>query len=346
MSAASAQNNSVRRAHPIHRFFAWLEKSPLPSWAFYLLLLIVPGIYLQLQAWQGLPPSERTLDPFHIFSTIWLVEGLALAHFITSASKTLLDNYRPQLPYSDQRYQIERATFTTIPFGLGLFFNLIGAIVGYYTAVSFSNGFPGIDRGAPIYFAALYALAFSVAMMVFVLVLRQLALIGQFFRDTEKIKISSLSSIYAFSRYTAIVAIWIFFIGNVNAVFILPEVYENPISAGSVYFLIATALAVFYFPLRGINQRLVAEKEHLLEEVTLRIESTFARIHDAHDQSDFFQISGLRSMLSALKEERDMIETVPTWPWRPGTVTGLLSALFLPTILSIVSTLLESFLNL
>ena len=338
-------STDLTRPHPIQKFFAWLEASPLPSALFYLLLLFIPGIFLQMRAWSGLLPDERMLDPFLIFFFIWLVESMGLSHYITYESKNLLNAYQKQLPYSRDEFSVHLHNFSTLPLWSALLLNLLGILIGYFTAQSFSFGFPGVDRGMPLTFAITYALAFAFSMMSYGLIFRQLRMIRQFFRDTQKINISHLTSIYSFSRYTAIIAIWIFLITYVNAALLFPEVFENPLAASSIYFLIAFSLAIFYLPLRGMNQRLVVEKEKLLENVTSRIEKTFNRIHTADDKQDLSSIGALRSLLAALREEREMIESIPTWPWRPGTITGLLSALFLPTILGLVNRLLAAVLG-
>ena len=134
---------------------------------------------------------------------------------------------------------------------------------------------------------------------------------------------------------------WFFYL----VLLLMPQVYENPISAASIHLLMGVALIIFYLPLSGINKRLVAQKDQLLKGVTARTESTFERIQSAHDESVFSQIAGLRSMLSVLKDEREMVASIPSWPLWPGTVTGMLSALFLPTILGLVNRLLEGLLD-
>jgi hypothetical protein len=44
-----------------------------------------------------------------------------------------------------------------------------------------------------------------------------------------------------------------------------------------------------------------------------------------------------------LSEER-YIRTIPTWPWEPGALRGLLTALFLPLAIFAAQRLIEQFL--
>jgi hypothetical protein len=53
----------------------------------------------------------------------------------------------------------------------------------------------------------------------------------------------------------------------------------------------------------------------------------------------------MRTVLSALKEERETIEGLSTWPWRPGTFTRMLSAIFLPILLWLLREVLGRFLG-
>src|SRR3989337_944196 len=103
---------------------------------------------------------------------------------------------------------------------------------------------------------------------------------------------------------------------------------------------------MFYLPLSGVHRRLVSEKERLLQEANSRIASILDRIHSAaFEQQDYEGVAGMRAVYSTLKEAKETVQGLRTWPWRPGTLTGLLSALFLPIILPLVREILSMFLG-
>jgi hypothetical protein len=45
--------------------------------------------------------------------------------------------------------------------------------------------------------------------------------------------------------------------------------------------------------------------------------------------------------MSSLSLERDILSKLPTWPWQPGTLNLILSAVLLPIILWIAQQFLE-----
>lgn len=53
----------------------------------------------------------------------------------------------------------------------------------------------------------------------------------------------------------------------------------------------------------------------------------------------------MRSVLSALYEEKETIERLSTWIWRPGTFTRMLSAIFLPILLWLIREVIGRFLG-
>jgi predicted PurR-regulated permease PerM len=140
------------------------------------------------------------------------------------------------------------------------------------------------------------------------------------------------------SRYTATVGLIAF--AAILASFADPTAYASFSSAGTIaYFfvLIGLILLVFYLPLSGAHRRLVSEKDRLLQNVASNIATILARIHSAaFEQQDYQEVGGMRNVLSALREEQQAIQELSTWPWRRGTFTGLLSALFLPVVLLLI----------
>ncbi len=106
-------------------------------------------------------------------------------------------------------------------------------------------------------------------------------------------------------------------------------------------------MLMFYLPLTGMHQRLVHEKEKLIKEANDRINRILSDIHQAaFEEKDLAGISGLISVRSVLLDEKKRIEELSTWPWRPGTFRGLLSALLLPVVLSILRDAISGLLGL
>jgi hypothetical protein len=48
--------------------------------------------------------------------------------------------------------------------------------------------------------------------------------------------------------------------------------------------------------------------------------------------------------LNGLKAERDIVTSIPTWPWRPGTRISFLSAIVLPIIYFLIQLAIKTWL--
>ena len=74
------------------------------------------------------------------------------------------------------------------------------------------------------------------------------------------------------------------------------------------------------------------EKTRLLAESARRIEHALATLHEVGGgkaRSDFDPHHRLTSLI----EEESYLRKIPTWPWEPGTLTAVLTAVFLPLML-------------
>jgi hypothetical protein len=125
-----------------------------------------------------------------------------------------------------------------------------------------------------------------------------------------------------------------------------PTAYESQVVLVFSASLAPLILLMFYLPMSGVHRRLVAEKERLLQEVNSRIETILERIHlAAFERQDYADVGGMRTVFSTLREEKETLQGLRTWPWRPGTLTGLLSALVVPILLALLRELILALLR-
>ncbi|MFN2165846.1 MAG: hypothetical protein ACK2U9_06255, partial [Anaerolineae bacterium] len=115
----------------------------------------------------------------------------------------------------------------------------------------------------------------------------------------------------------------------------------NPVSIFGVSALLLLGVASFVLPLVGMHQRLTAEKDRLIAQVGSRLNATFALLHENVDRRELAQMDKINQALSSLKAERDMLEQLPTWPWRPETLRGFVTAVVLPLLVWTLTLLLE-----
>ena len=105
------------------------------------------------------------------------------------------------------------------------------------------------------------------------------------------------------------------------------------------------AAALFAVPLLGVRRLLVDEKERRIYESADRLEATIAKLHERVDSGNLEGWNDLNTAMAFLETERARLEKIPTWPWRPGTLRGMIAALSLPTVLWLVQRVLQRILG-
>lgn len=321
----------------IHAFDAWLDRLPFPPWAFFLFVFFVIGIAQHLVAWGGgwLAPGKFSL---HLGTAgYWLVAPLLIFHYALKGAAQALEEYHPLLNTTEEEYARLKYGFLTIPSAPGTVMFIIGVALGVISGFSDRAAAPAIDYVFPQLRIGIWMIATGLALPFLYQLIRQLQQITAFYAMHEDIDLFNLRPLYGFSRYTAVLGIALFLF---SALF--PELFD-PTTFASQFDLTMNVvstpliLLMFFLPLWGVHRRLSVEKDHLMEEVNTRIATIQKRIYKAaFEEQGYENVADMRMVLSTLMEEKQTIEGLRTWPWRPGTLTGLVSALLLPVLLMIV----------
>jgi hypothetical protein len=77
---------------------------------------------------------------------------------------------------------------------------------------------------------------------------------------------------------------------------------------------------------------MVEEKQRLLEDSARRIQSALAAFQSEPAPRAPAGVDPHRRLTSLIEEE-SYLHKIPTWPWEPGTLTAVLTAVFLPLML-------------
>jgi hypothetical protein len=326
-----------RRPYPpcfIHAFYAWLDRLPIPAWLSLSLLIPIIGVAQHLVAWRkgALAPGQFNFDL--ATAGYWLGIFLIGIYVLKGASRAL-DEYRPLLNVTEEEYARLKYRFVTIPSGPGTLFFLLGAALGAGAGFSDMAVAPSIDYVFPQLRIGIWMLGSAGTFLFGYQVIRQLRQIGAFYAMPERIDLFNVRPLYGFSRYTAAVGIMLFTSMALST--LDPTAYESRVVFLFSVALVPLILLMFYLPLAGVHRRLVSEKDRLLQEANSRIATILNRIHSAaFEQQAYEDVGGMRTVFSTLREEKETVQGLSTWPWRPGTLTGLLSALFLPIILALL----------
>jgi hypothetical protein len=190
--------------------------------------------------------------------------------------------------------------------------------------------------------------------LIFVLVYqswRQLRIVGGIHSGATRVDLFRPAPLYAFSVFTSRAAI---VIALVIIVPTLVAVADAPVttSTGALWLWVpwvaigtVVAALVFALPLSGMQRRIIAEKRRLQWEAGQRLEATIAAIHQAVDRGEIVEAGKMDDTLHALLAERELVEKLPTLPWRPGTLGALVSAILLPLGLFLVQRVLGQLLG-
>ena len=185
-------------------------------------------------------------------------------------------------------------------------------------------------------------LSIAVAGVVLVSILRQLAAVSRLHR-LATVDLFDPGPAHAFARLTSATAIGIMLATAI--VLADPAAASDTILFGlQAGALLLIAAAAFGLPLRGMHDRLAAEKAALLRAVNGRIKATTGRVHAAVDADDRAAGAGLHDSLASLISERELITKLSPWPWSAGTIRGLGSAFVVPIVVWAITRALERYL--
>jgi hypothetical protein len=161
----------------------------------------------------------------------------------------------------------------------------------------------------------------------------QLGVISRIYGRHTRLRLLHLGPLYTFSRVTQRTAIGVLvfvyvFLSTASGFRGQPALL---VASGVLFATIAAV--IFAWPLVGVHRLLVSEKERLLEENTRRLEAGIADLHQRMDRRNLSGMQDLNMALASLDLERSALARIPTWPWDPGTLRGLVAALLVPIII-------------
>lgn len=330
----------------IHKFFSWIDRRPGPYWLYYLGVVVVAGLLNQIVAWNEHVVPFGEINWYYAFTAFFLAFYTFEIDFLFRITKDALAEFRPILEVSEAEFERIAYEFTHLPARTTAAVFLLGTIVGlvlgwsiYPTALEMNPAFPVMEL--PI-----FSLSFGIGYVAIYMLIRAFVLIYRVYQGLGTINIYDLDSLYAVAKYSAWLAVFV--IIHAYFLFILaPSLVEFAFHY-LLYvdvLLVLLVLAIFWFPTRRVNRILVLEKRRLLKDVNLRIEKTFHLLHARVDQEEFSHIVDLRDALQSLMIEKGVIESLRTWPWRPSTLTGVLSVVVLPLLVSFLTEILSRFID-
>jgi hypothetical protein len=296
-------------------------------------------------SWARTGTFSDSISVPQVFIAAWFPYFLLLMQFLDRKAEDALIAFGPALDLNapecaDLKYQL-----TTLPSRQTLVASLGSiAIIGPLTG--FIPGGPQLFARAGLTVDSLILLISSLIVLFasggfFYHTLHQLRLVSHIYASCARINLLKLAPLYAFSRLTAQTAILGIILPGVAGFVFMPELVALPIFVGAYSVITILAAALFVVPLFGVHRLLVDKKERRIYECADRLEATITKLHERVDSGNLEGMNDLNTAMAILEMEQATLEKIPTWPWRPGTLRGMIAALSLPTVLWLVQWVLQ-----
>jgi hypothetical protein len=303
----------------VDRMAAAVERLPGPYWAPYLgAFLASLGLEMVVVGRVG-----ESVSPEQVFTISLPFYGFWLIHYLNRRAASSLQIFRAAFTGSESELGDARWRLTTLPAMPALVISLSGLLLGIASSLGWNPGSPdqvlsNLAYYATTVFAGLYAYH----------AVRQLRLVTSLYARRARVDIHNVAPLHSFSVLSAHTAIGMLIILS-GAVLITPEGLVEGFLLAAVLFG-ALAVLTFLLPLAGLHRRLADGKDLALAENSRRWQSSTTELYRRVDRRDWAGADRLNATLTALERGRTAIERVPTWPWRPETLRGLVAALLLP----------------
>jgi hypothetical protein len=345
--ADQARNEGAARPYPpswADRHKLWVARLPGPSWPYYLGLGLA---LIALQAailWAEGAYPVGTLFPSHAFIAVMMPLFLALCHFLDDRAAAAMATLRPALTTSEEQYNRLHYQLTTMPARPALVVSLGGlAFILIMNATTGTPGAFGALAGFPlsnVMIRSMYVLVWWFIALFLYHTVHQLRTIHLVYTQHTRVNLFRMRPLYGLSAVTALTGVSLAGI-TYGWMAINPGLLGEPVAIAIVLPITILALVTFVWPLLGIHRLLVEENGRLIDECSIRLEAAIADLHQRVDGGALTAMDDLNKTITSLELELNLLEKIPTWPWRSETVRLLLTALALPLGLWLVQYVLQ-----
>ncbi|MFN8378745.1 MAG: hypothetical protein U0452_08745 [Anaerolineae bacterium] len=312
-----------------------VDRLPLPSWVFYLILWLLLFMVVTLVAWSSGSYPAGVFLPLHLVLTGTIPYSLALIHTLDQTAKTSLTKFRPALDVTDREFTELEFRLTTLPrvptivaslIAVGLVALILRFAPGDWWDPA-SSPVTGYSAGGNI----LVTLAMWWMVGAFAYhTLHQLRLVSHIYARYTRINLFRLTPLYAFSSLSARTTVGLL-IPLYAWIVVLPNSFNRVGHVSVAIAASALALLIFIWPLVGIHRLLADEKERLLAAGSQRMEAAVADLHERMDGRQLEGMDDLVKGMEGLEMEQKAISRISTWPWA-AEPRGLIAALLFPLI--------------
>lgn len=328
----------------VDRIMQAVQRLPVPYWLTYFVLFILHSAFFLLLSWIDGWVDLFSVNPLIFLYPMWLWGALAIMTYLDFVAVDALASFRPLLDVPDQQIEQFEYEFTTMPARGVIVGGVIWSLVyGFLVFLAYDSFFVAYEVGILGTLVSVISgfISYFVGSAIYYHSFRQLLLASRTMKMAKQFNLFHLDPVYSFSRLTSRTGIaWIVLLSLSLVTF---PIQLTNIGVLLIWFLqVVLAVAAFVLPLWIVHQRLVLQKRSAIAGLNQRVESALAQLHNRVDAWEIGDIELVNEVLAALAVEREVLQKIPTWPWRAGTLTGFLSALLLPVALMIIQIVVES----
>lgn len=326
-----------------------IARLPGPSGVWYLALGLLLALVRTITGWVDGSYPFPTLFRVHVLDGLIPVYFVFVIHALDELARRAIADYRPVLRGGADEYAGLTYRLTTLPWGWGLAFGIVGFVGGalyipfllspadveashYLTPVSIGvdtvlSGFAGVGMWMFGYHSV-----------------HQLRTISRIYTQHTDVSIFNAGPLYALSRVTAVTSISLLLFIYVYLAFYGDWQINSPSNALLVGLILLTAVLTFALPLSGAQRLLRSAKNARLSAIALRLESAADALHAKTDAAEFTdETDHIAGTIDGLIKERDVVTKAKTWPWEPGALRAVATAVILPIVIWIITRVLERF---
>jgi hypothetical protein len=343
----SARVISTSQVSFIDKIMDFFARLPVPYWLIYLILVVLQSSLMHAFAWADGWLSPFRFSPVLLLFPLWQWGPFAIMTYLDSISVEALANFRSLLDISDEEMERVKSEFIAMPprsvFLSAIFWGITYLLFNYLVRDTFYTAYHlNAFFSAAIFVEGL--ISYVTGSVIYYHSIRQLMLVHRTVKMAKKFNLFHLNPVYAFSRVTSQTGIaWMILLSLTLITFPI-QLAEIP-TLLLLFVMIGLAASAFVLPLWIVNHRLVVEKRRLLSELNQRMEKTLAMYHEALDNHVVDEYSALSDAIVGLSAEKELINSISTWPWRKGVLTGFLSATVLPIVLFLTQLLISKFMG-
>jgi hypothetical protein len=321
-------------------FFRTLDHLPIPFWMLGLAYVIVLALIRHSIAWQqGVLPAGE-LSAFLIVNPAFYISLMTAWLYLDRRAIAALDEFYAGTRTSASQVARSQREFLSTPSWLAVGAVLLGLATGTHT---FIDGPLRLQPEAAQVWPWFSGIGFAVNyMLLWLLLFRLLIQIRAMRKMLKSVKADLFNPyrVYALSDYGAAFAL------AITIATALPGIPVSQLFSTSTGFpaLLIGALAilvVFFAPLLEINARMRAEKQRLLARIGDDLGAVQSAIHASVAKRKHAAVEKLHVSQTALREQRELVQKTPSWPWQTDTLRNVFS----PLAIAVVAYLIQRYLG-